>query len=162
MIALIVAIDQNNAIGKDNQLLWHLPKDLQFFKNVTAGNAIIMGRKTFDSIGKALPNRRNIVISTQADLQYFGAEIARSLDAAIELVGGADSYIIGGGSIYQQALTIADKLYITKVAANLEADTFFPTINWDEWELVSTEDHLADEKHAYNFSFCIYDKKQRS
>ena len=162
MIALIVAIDQNNAIGKDNQLLWHLPKDLSFFKNVTSGNAIIMGRKTFESIGKALPNRRNIVISTQKDLQYAGAEITSTLNAAIELVGNADCYIIGGGSIYQQSLTLVDRLYITKVAANFEADTFFPTINWDEWTLVSKEDHPADEKHAYAFSFCIYDKKQRS
>lgn len=162
MIALIVAIDQNNAIGKDNQLLWHLPKDLSFFKNVTSGNAIIMGRKTFESIGKALPNRRNIVISTQKDLQYAGAEITSTLNAAIELVGNADGYIIGGGSIYQQSLTLVDRLYITKVAANFEADTFFPTINWDEWTLVSKEDHPADEKHAYAFSFCIYDKKQRS
>ena len=159
MIALIVAIDQNNAIGKDNQLLWHLPKDLSFFKNVTSGNAIIMGRKTFESIGKALPNRRNIVISTQKDLQYAGAEITSSLNAAIELVGNADSYIIGGGSIYQQALTLVDRLYITKVAANFEADTFFPTINWDEWTLVSKEDHPADEKHAHAFSFCVYDRK---
>jgi dihydrofolate reductase len=159
MIALIVAIDQNNAIGKDNQLLWHLPKDLSFFKNVTSGNAIIMGRKTFESIGKALPNRRNIVISTQKDLQYAGAEITSSLNAAIELVGNADCYIIGGGSIYQQSLSKVDRLYITKVAANFDADTFFPTINWDEWTLVSKEDHPADEKHAHAFSFCVYDKK---
>ena len=159
MIALIVAIDQNNAIGKDNQLLWHLPKDLSFFKNVTSGNAIIMGRKTFESIGKALPNRRNIVISTQKDLQFNGAEITSSLNAAIELVGNADCYIIGGGSIYQQSLSLVDRLYITKVAANFEADTFFPTINWDEWTLVSEEEHHADEKHAYSFSFCVYDKK---
>ena len=159
MIALIVAIDQNNAIGKDNQLLWHLPKDLSFFKNVTSGNAIIMGRKTFESIGKALPNRRNIVISSQKDLQYAGAEITSSLNAAIELVGNADSYIIGGGSIYDQYLTLVDRLYITKVAASFNADTFFPTINWDEWTLVSKEDHLADEKHAHAFSFCVYDKK---
>jgi dihydrofolate reductase len=159
MIALIVAIDQNNAIGKDNQLLWHLPKDLSFFKNVTSGNAIIMGRKTFESIGKALPNRRNIVISTQKDLQYAGAEITSSLNAAIELVGNADCYIIGGGSIYQQSLTLVDRLYITKVAAKFDADTFFPTINWDEWTLVSEEEHHADEKHAHAFSFCVYDKK---
>ncbi len=159
MIALIVAIDQNNAIGKDNQLLWHLPKDLSFFKNVTSGNAIIMGRKTFESIGKALPNRRNIVISTQKDLQYAGAEITSSLNAAIELVGKADGYIIGGGSIYEQSLTLVDRLYITKVAASFNADTFFPSINWDEWTLVSKEDHPADEKHAYAFSFCVYDKK---
>ena len=159
MIALIVAIDQNNAIGKDNQLLWHLPKDLSFFKNVTSGNAIIMGRKTFESIGKALPNRRNIVISTQKDLQFNGAEITSSLNAAIELVGNADCYIIGGGSIYQQSLSLVDRLYITKVAANFEADTFFPTINWDEWTLVSEEEHHADEKHAHAFSFCVYDKK---
>lgn len=159
MIALIVAIDQNNAIGKDNQLLWHLPKDLSFFKNVTSGNAIIMGRKTFESIGKALPNRRNIVISTQKDLQYAGAEITSSLNAAIELVGNADCYIIGGGSIYQQSLTLVDRLYITKVADKFDADTFFPTINWDEWTLVSEEEHHADEKHAHAFSFCVYDKK---
>lgn len=159
MIALIVAIDQNNAIGKDNQLLWHLPKDLSFFKNVTTGNAIIMGRKTFESIGKALPNRRNIVISTQKDLQYAGAEITSSLNAAIELVGNADCYIIGGGSIYQQSLTLVDRLYITKVADKFDADTFFPTINWDEWTLVSEEEHHADEKHAHAFSFCVYDKK---
>ena len=159
MIALIVAIDQNNAIGKDNQLLWHLPKDLSFFKNVTSGNAIIMGRKTFESIGKALPNRRNIVISTQKDLQFNGAEITSSLNAAIELVGNADGYIIGGGSIYDQSLTLVDRLYITKVAASFNADTFFPIINWDEWTLVSEEEHHADEKHAYSFSFCVYDKK---
>lgn len=159
MKALIVAIDQNNAIGKDNQLLWHLPKDLSFFKNVTSGNAIIMGRKTFESIGKALPNRRNIVISTQKDLQLNGAEITSSLNAAFDLVGNADSYIIGGGSIYEQSLTLVDRLYITKVAASFDADTFFPTINWDEWTLVSKEDHPTDDKHVYAFSFCVYDKK---
>ncbi len=158
MISLIVAFDQGLAIGKDNQLLWHLPKDLSYFKNVTSGNTIIMGRKTFDSIGKPLPKRKNIVITRQRDLQCNGVEFTSSLQTAIE--SNKDCFIIGGESIYLEALSTVDRLYITQVHARFEeADTFFPTLNWDEWTLISKEDHPADENHAYAFSFCIYDRK---
>jgi dihydrofolate reductase len=160
IISLIVAISKNYCIGKNNQLLWHLPKDLKFFKQHTSGKPVIMGRKTYDSIGKPLPNRRNIVVSNNAQLQITDVEIVDSLNSAIELCEGVEEVcIIGGGKIYNEALQYVNKLYITFVDAEIEGDTFFPRINLSYWQEVFSEAHYRDEKHAYDFTFKIFEKQ---
>lgn len=158
-LSIIVATDKENGIGKDNQLLWHLPNDLKFFKKVTSGHSVIMGRKTFESIGKPLPNRRNIVISRQADLQIDGVEIFNSLEQAIDSCKSEDEYfVIGGGEIYRQALANASQIYLTKVDETFNADTFFPNLEALNWEVKWRQEHQKDEKHAYNFTFLILKK----
>jgi dihydrofolate reductase len=158
-VSIIVAIDQENGIGKDNQLLWHLPNDLKFFKNITSGNTIIMGRKTYDSIGRPLPNRRNIVISRNQDLKIEGVEVFENISSALEACKTENEvFIIGGGEIYKQALPFTNKIYLTKVDANCEADIFFPSLNEQEWKIISEEKHLKDEKHSYNYIFTILER----
>lgn len=158
-ISIIVATSENHGIGKNNQLLWHLPNDLKFFKNITSGHTIIMGRKTFESIGRPLPNRRNIVITRQKELIADGVEIASSISEALKLTSGeAEVFIIGGAEIYRQTLDLADRIYLTKVAVRLDADAFFPLINPDQWQIITQNGHLADEKHAYPYSFVILDR----
>ncbi len=159
MISIIVAISENNAIGKDNQLLWHLPLDLAYFKRITSGHPIIMGRKTFESIGRALPNRTNIVISRNKDLKIDGVHVVESIEQGVQLAGDAECFIIGGGNIYDQAFTLADRIYLTKVHAHIEGDTFFPEIDTKDWKEIFHENHDADEKHRYSFSFITYDRK---
>lgn len=160
ILSLIVATDEENGIGKDNQLMWHLPKDLKFFKNTTSGHTVIMGRKTFDSIGKPLPKRRNIVITRQKNLSISGVEIFNTLADALEACADEEEvFVVGGGEIYKQALPLAHKLYQTKVHHIFNADTFFPEINPLEWELISREDHAKDEQHPYSFSFLISSKR---
>ncbi len=159
MISIIVAIAENNAIGKDNELIYWLPNDLKRFKALTTGNIIIMGRKTFESLPKgALPNRRNIVLSRQSKADAFaGAECYPTLQEALEACtndADKDIYIIGGASVYKQALDIADQLCLTYIYdAPSDADTFFPAINKDEWEETFREDHEIDEKHEQRYSF---------
>lgn len=158
-LSLIVATDKENGIGKNNQLLWHLPNDLKFFKKVTSGHSVIMGRKTFDSMGKPLPNRRNIVISRQADLKIQGAEVFDNLGNAINACKNEDEYfVIGGGEIYRQALASTDHIYITKVNANFNADTFFPSLDAQKWQVVWKQEHQKDEKHAHDYTFLILKK----
>lgn len=164
-ISLIVAIDNNNAIGKDNKLLYYIPEDLKRFRKLTTGNTIIMGRNTFRSLPKgALPNRRNIVLSSNKDAHFEGADHFTSLDLAIKDCKFRDEvlnepnakeiFIIGGQAVYKKALKIADRLCITHIdAITQEADTFFPNINMEEWKQTCNEKHLADEKNKYNFSF---------
>ena len=153
-LEIVVAIDEKGGIGKDNQLLWHLPADLKHFKNITSGYPIIMGRKTYDSIGKPLPNRRNIVISRQHDLQIEGAEVVNSLDNAIQLVAKEEkAFIIGGAQIFCDAMHLGNILHLTKVHHTFDADTFFPEIKSVEWQETEREDHLSDEKNPYNYSF---------
>lgn len=159
MVSIIVATDRNNGIGKDNALLWHLPNDLKRFKSITSGHPIIMGRKTYDSIGRALPNRMNIVISNNKELKIDGCTIVHSLLEALELVKNEEVFIIGGGNIYKQAMELADKIYLTKVDITLEADTFFPYVDAAKWQVVHEEQHLRDEKHAYNYEFIDLIKK---
>ncbi len=155
-LSLIVATDDENGIGKNNQLMWRLPNDLKFFKKVTTGHTIIMGRKTFDSIGRPLPNRRNIVISRQQHLIIEGAEIFPDLESALKTCDSEHEYfVIGGGEIYRQALPLAQQVYLTKVAAVLQADTFFPVLNAGDWQLVYKDEHQKDSTHAYNYSFLI-------
>lgn len=160
-ISMIVAAAANQAIGKDNQLLWHLPNDLRFFKKTTTGHPIIMGRKTYESVGKPLPNRRNIVISRQAGYHADGVETVGSLDEAIALAGQQEPdeiFIVGGAAIYALALQRTDRIYLTRVHASFEADTFFPEFDEATWELTEREDYPADDKHAYPYSFLVYDR----
>jgi dihydrofolate reductase len=162
IICLLVAASENNAIGKDNQLLWHLPNDLKFFKNTTWAMPVIMGRKSFESVNKPLPGRINIVITTQAGWQRDNVITANDLGDALKKAGETnckEAFVIGGGQIYEQAMPLADIIYLTRVHATLEADTFFPVINEVDWELVSNEDFEADEKHKYAYSFQAWKKK---
>ncbi len=159
MVKLIVATDNKGGIGKDNQLLWHLPNDLKRFKFITNNHVVIMGRKTFESIGRVLPNRTNVVITRNKDLVFDGCVMCSSLEEAMERYAAEDVFIIGGGEIYKQALPFADKVYLTKVDTELEADTFFPELNEKEWELVLLERHLKDDKHPYNYTFIDYQKR---
>ena len=154
-LTLVVAISENNAIGKDNQLLWHLPADLKHFKEITSGNTIIMGRKTYDSIGRPLPNRRNIVVTRQNNLTIDKAEVVSSLEEAISLCKNEyEIFVIGGAEIYKQALKHTNRIYLTTIHQNYEADAFFPELKNNEWIEISKEYHEADEKNnvAYTFS----------
>ncbi len=160
-ISLVVAAADNNIIGKDNKLLWHLPNDLKFFKNVTWGMPVIMGRKTFEALGKALPGRKNIVITRQKGWKAEGAVVVSSLDDALFLIKEMDvkePMVIGGGEIYRLAFEKARRIYITRVEASPEGDTSFPAIDPAKWKLVSQKNHEADDKHAYNYSFQIWDR----
>jgi dihydrofolate reductase len=163
MISLIVAASTNNAIGKNNQLLWHLPNDLKFFKNTTWGMPVIMGRKTFESVNKPLPGRINIVITRQTGWKAEGVIVATDLNDALQKAAATNCkeyFIIGGGEIYKQSMAIADKIYLTRVHAVIDdADTFFPAIDETKWEQVSNEDFEVDEKHAFSYSFQIWKKK---
>jgi len=156
---IVVAIASNNAIGKNNRLLWHLPNDLKHFKEITTGHTVIMGRKTYDSVGKPLPKRRNIVITRQA-ITIPGCEVAGSLQQAIELGrNDGDVYIIGGAEIYKQAMPLTDIIYLTIVHQAFEADTFFPEINPNEWLETSREDHQPDEKNPLPYSFITLQRR---
>mgnify|MGYP003385870985 CR=1 FL=1 len=157
MISMIVAMADNRAIGKDNELLWHLPKDFQHFKSVTMGKPIIMGRKTFESIGKPLPGRKNIVITRNNDFAAEGVVVVHSIDAALqESKEFDDVMIIGGASFYQQMLPKVSTLYVTVVHGQFEADAFFPELKSKDWEIIENIKHEVDEKHAYPFSFITY------
>jgi dihydrofolate reductase len=158
-INLIVAIDEKNGIGKNNLLPWHLPADLKHFKSITTGHPIIMGRKTFDSIGKALPNRRNIVISRQSKLEIPGAEVCSSLSDAVKLCADEkDVFVIGGAQIFEQAISIADILYLTIIHEDFNADVFFPEIRLSEWIEEEKYMYEPDEKNLYSYSFIKYKK----
>ena len=157
ILSLIVAMDEASGIGKDNRLLWHLPNDLKWFKRHTVGKPIIMGRKTYESIGRALPGRRNIVITRQADFQPLDVCVVSSLEAAyIAAEPSEECMVIGGAEIYTLALASAMKLYVTHVHAKMEATVFFPKIDWSEWVCESTEPHIKDSNHAFDYTFCIY------
>ena len=162
MISLLVAAANNNAIGKNNDLLWHLPKDMKFFKNTTWGMVIIMGRKTYESVDKPLPGRTNIVITRQKDWKREGVWVAENLADAIEqakTTNCKEIFIIGGGEIYKESMPLADKIYMTRVDASFEeADTYFPEIDKSEWTLTSEQKETADEKHKYNFSFETWER----
>ncbi len=152
-IYIVVAIATNNAIGKNNQLLWHLPSDLKHFKEITSGHTVIMGRKTYESVGRPLPKRRNIVVTRQA-IEIAGCEVVGSLQEAIKMgKSNGDLYIIGGAEIYQQALPLTNFIYLTIVHQAFEADTFFPEIKPEEWLEVSREDHQPDDKNPLPYSF---------
>lgn len=162
MLSLIVAAAQNNAIGKNNQLLWHLPNDLKFFKNTTWGMPVIMGRKTFESVNKPLPGRFNIVITRQPGWNAEGVIVASDLDDAIckaRETNCKELFVIGGGEIYNQAYAMADKIYLTRVDATPDGDTFFPAMEESKWALTHSQDFTADDKHQYAYSFQTWVKK---
>ena len=161
MITIIAAIGNNNELGKGNDLIWHLPADLKRFKKRTTGHAIIMGRNTFESIGKPLPNRRSIIITRNTSYQKEGCEIVHSLEEAIELIASQeDAFIIGGAQIYKEAMekNVVDQLDITKVDQDFDADVFFPAIDSMVWEEVSRENFSPDEKNLFTYSFINYKK----
>lgn len=161
MLNIIVAIAANNAIGKDNKLLWHLSEDLKYFKKTTLGSPIIMGRKTWKSLPfKPLPKRENIVISTNKDYKPEGATLVHSTEEAVEYCNKLEKcFIIGGETIYKALMPFCDKLYITKVYKDFEADTFFPEIEEDKWALESESEMQKDEESGLEFQFLVYTRK---
>ena len=162
-ITLVVAASQNNVIGKGNQLLWHLPKDMRFFKNTTWGMPILMGRKTFESLGsKLLPGRLNIILTQQKNLVLEGAVVVNSIQEAIKVAAEQDYkelMVIGGGQVYQEALPLAQKIWLTRVHTHIEGDVFFPELSLNTWSLLSSEKVSADEKHAFAFDFECWQRK---
>ena len=161
MISIIVATDQNGLIGDGNRLPWHLPADLQFFKKNTLNKPIIMGRKTWDSLPGLLPDRRHIVISRNHDKnKQQGFDAASSLLDAIEMAKDSEEImIIGGASIIEQALPLADKIYMTRIHHAFKGDCYLPELDWEQWQETSRESHQADEKNHYDYDFIIYKKK---
>jgi dihydrofolate reductase len=161
-VSLIAALADNGTIGKDNALPWHLPDDFKWFKKMTLGKPVIMGRRTWESIGsKPLPGRKNIVLTHSPSSHVRGVEMVFNLQRAVECAGREDeAVIIGGARLYKEALPIADLMYLTRVHADLEGDTFFPEVDWNQWERLSSEAHAADERHAYAFT-CETWKRRR-
>lgn len=160
-ISLVVAAAHNNGIGKDGKMPWHLPADMRHFKNVTWGMPVIMGRKTFDSIGKVLPGRKNIVITRQTGWAAEGAVVVKKMEDALIVAAETDAkevMVVGGGEIYKLVFETARRIYLTRVDAEPEADTFFPSIEPQQWRLVSQQDHEADKKNAYNYSFQVWER----
>lgn len=158
ILSAVVVTDLNNAIGKDNKLLCHLPADLKFFKATTMGAPIIMGRKTFESIGKVLPGRKNIIISRNSNLKIEGAEVYSSLKEVMEHCKADKAYVIGGAEIYKMTMPYLDEIYRTLIKHEFEADTFFPEIKFAEFNLVWEEEHPADEKNPYDYTFQKYER----
>jgi dihydrofolate reductase len=166
-LSMIVAAAQNRVIGRDNALPWYLPNDLKYFKQTTLGKPIIMGRKTYESIGKPLPGRTNIVITRQTDYQPDGVKVVHSVAEARDLAesvclidGQEEAMIMGGAEIYTLALPDADRLYLTEVHADVDGDAYFPEYDKTEWQEISREDFSAEGPNPYNYSFVVYDKKR--
>lgn len=164
-LALVVAMANNRAIGKDNQLLWHLPEDLKYFKRITMGKPMIMGRKTFESIGRPLPGRLNIVVTRQKNWQHEGVVVAHSIEAAHRIaeqqaqVDNVDEVmLIGGAELYTSAIEMADKIYLTRIDATIEGDAFFPEIDNTQWQEVSREEHPATEHNPFAYAFCVLER----
>ena len=164
MISIIVAASENNAIGREGELLWNLPNDMKFFKNTTWGLPAIMGRKTFESLSKPLAGRINIIVTKQADWKIEGAIMAADIDDALQKAAATNCkeiFIIGGGEIYRQSMHLTDRIYLTRVHHTFDdADAFFPAIDENIWELKSNEDFSFDAKHAYAYSFQVWEKRK--
>lgn len=161
MIILVAAVAKNWAIGKNNAMLWHLPNDFKHFKNITSGNIILMGRKTFESLPGVLPNRKHLIITKQLNYNVpNNCEIYPTIESALDKYKDQNIYIIGGGEIYKQTLPIANKLELTIVDEYFEdADAYFPKIDWNYWEILYKEEHNKDEKHKFNYTFLSLSKK---
>lgn len=163
MISFVVAMDQNRVIGKDNDIPWHLPEDLKFFKRVTMGHPIVMGRKTYESIGKPLPGRENIIVTRNKDYEAEGCIILHSIDELKKWIDEnkpEEVSIIGGAQLFKDTFPIADRLYITEIHHEVEGgDTFFPEFPESEWTLTSKEKGIKDEKNPYDYYFTVYDRK---
>ena len=158
-LSLIAAVGKNNELGNGNKLLWDLPAEMKYFRATTSGHPVIMGRKTHDSIGRILPNRRNIIITRDPSYAKEGVEVAHSIEEAVTLLEDeeGEAFIIGGAEIYKQSMPFADKLYITHVDGTFEADAFFPAID-SSWQKVSEEKHEQDTENEYSFTFTEYKK----
>ena len=160
LVTLIAAASENNVIGKDNKLIWHLSDDLKHFKELTKGHFVIMGRKTFESMPKALPNRTNVVITRKLDYKAENAIVVNSMEQALKHAeNDSQPFIIGGGEIYKLAIEDADRIELTRVHTSIEGDAFFPEINYNLWEEVSSEKRFKDDKNEYDYTFYRYDKK---
>ena len=164
MLSLIVAAAENGVIGRDNALPWRLPEDLRYFRRMTVGKPVIMGRRTFESIGKALPERVNIVVSRSRKVLAPGVLVVSTLDEALAAARSAatadvdEVVVIGGAQLYSAALPLARRIYLTEVHANIEGDTFLPPVDWGEWHELRRETHPADHRHAHDFSFVVYER----
>lgn len=159
-VSLVVAAAKNRVIGRDGELPWHLPDDLRHFKRLTTGKPVIMGRRTFESIGKPLPDRHNIVMTRDPGYAATDCDVVTSVSDALKLAGDdREVMVIGGGQIYRDFLPRADRIYLTRVQAEIEGDTHFPEIDASEWQLVSSEHHGADEKHAYAFEMMVFERR---
>ena len=162
MISFIVAVDENNLMGKGLELPWHLPSDMKYFKNQTWGMTVVMGRKTLDALGKPLQGRQNIVITRNKDWKPEGAQVAHSLDEAIEKAketGANEIFIIGGAEIFKMALPIANRIYLTRIHHQFEGDVYFPQISTNEWQLVKSHFSSSDEKNKYNHTFEVWERQ---
>ena len=162
MISLIVAAAENNAIGKSNAMLWHLPEDLKFFKNTTWGMPVIMGRKTFEAVGKPLPGRTNIIVTSNEKWQAENTITTTSIEDAIKVANETNAkeiFITGGGEIYKQALLIADKVYLTRVHTIIDGDAFFPELDANTWEIIFEKHVKANEKNRFDMTFQTWKRK---
>jgi dihydrofolate reductase len=161
MISLLVAMDENRVIGKNNKLPWHLPADLQYFKRITMGHPIVMGRKTFDSIGRLLPGRENVIVTRSNEYQQNGAVILHSIEEIIRYANAHhdEVFVIGGAEIFKEILPAADKLYSTNIHHSFEGDVFFPDINETEWTILSKTEGKVDAKNLYPHDFIVYGKR---
>jgi dihydrofolate reductase len=160
-ISIIAAVSDNNVLGYKNNLIWHLPDDLKFFKSKTTGHHIIMGRKTFESLGggKPLPNRTNVIITRNKNYTVDGCNVVSSLDEALdEAKSDTEIFICGGGEIYMQSIELADVMYITHIHETFEGDTFFPQVDFSKWKKEIVSEHLADQKHKHSFTIVKYSK----
>jgi dihydrofolate reductase len=162
MISHIFAMDQNRVIGKDNRLPWHLPADLAYFKKVTMGHAIVMGRKTFESIGRPLPGRENVIVTRDRSFQPEGCKVLHSIEEVKQFAAMRDDevFVIGGAELFRATLPVADRLYITKIEASFPGDTFYPAFDESEWQLVSYTKGIKDEKNPYDYAFIVYERKR--
>ena len=160
ILSCVIAFGKNRGLGFGNKLPWHLPDDLKNFKNITRGHTVIMGRKTYDSMGRLLPERKNIIITRDQSYEVPGATVVHSIEEAIEECRNEkEAFVIGGGEILKLALPYLDRMYLTHVEAEVPADSFFPEFNLSEWKVVSEEFHPKDERHLYDFTFKTYDRK---
>ncbi|MGZ5283354.1 MAG: dihydrofolate reductase [Bacteroidia bacterium] len=163
LLSLIFALDERNGIGKNNTLPWHLPADLKKFKQLTMGHHMLMGRKTWESIGKALPGRTSVVITRNAEIDVPGVVVKRSLEDALDfakLQGETEAFVIGGAQLFNDAIPLADRFYLTRIHHTFDADTFLPPINMDEWKVIEEQYFPADEKNAYDFTLYILERRK--
>jgi len=159
-LSIVVAMDENRLIGKDNQLPWHLPADLAYFKKITTGKSILMGRKTYDSIGRPLPNRRNIVISRNLKTLITGCEVVSSIDEALSITKDEDEVmVIGGASLCEQLLHRVNRLYITKIEGKFDGDVYFPEYKESDWRQISCESHLQDDSNQHAHHFIVLERR---
>ncbi len=160
MVIVVAAVSENGIIGRSNALPWHLPADLRRFKQLTTGQTVVMGRKTWESIGQPLPNRRSIVISRTPGFRPEGAEVVPDFSAALLASRTGDLFVIGGSRVFEAALPLADRLELTRVHASVPGDAHFPAVDLSEWKLVAEARHPADDRHAHPFSFLTYDRRR--